>query len=115
MAKETQITLEQQRDVSQYIQETFDNYENLSSERRENLLDIYEEYRSFRQPKTADWSSTFKVNKAHEIVNKMLPRIIAKNPRWLVSLRTDEFVDDDKLITGEEKLKRMEDLRKMAL
>jgi len=45
-----------------------------------------------------DWSSDFKINKAHEIVNKILPRIVAKNPRWIVSPRSDEFSPEDKFL-----------------
>ena len=93
------ISKAQQLDVAVYVKETFENYKELNQERRGQLYEIYKEYRSFTQEKQADWSSTFKVNKAHEIVNKILPRIIAKNPRWLVNLRTDEFRDEDKLLT----------------
>jgi len=93
------ITKNQQLDLAVYIKETFDNYKELNQERRGELYEIYKEYRSFKQEKQADWSSTFKINKAHETVNKILPRIIAKNPRWLVNLRTDEFRDEDKLLT----------------
>ena len=111
----TKISNEQELDVVLYIQETFDNYKTLNAERRDELFDIYEEYRSFKQKKLADWSSTFKVNKAHEIVNKVLPRIIAKNPRWIVDIRTDEFRPEDKLLTWQDKVKRMKQLEEMSL
>lgn len=108
------ITKNQQLDLAVYIKETFDNYKELNQERRGELYEIYKEYRSFKQEKQADWSSTFKINKAHETVNKILPRIIAKNPRWLVNLRTDEFRDEDKLLTWEEKVERMKQLQEMS-
>lgn len=108
------INKAQQLEVVTYIQETFENYKLLNESRRGELFDIYEEYRSFKQKKQADWSSTFKVNKTHEIVNKVLPRIIAKNPRWLVDIRTDEFNDEDKLLTWEEKANRMRQLQEMS-
>jgi len=111
----TKISNSEQLDLVMYIQETFDNYQELNESRRDELFNIYEEYRSFKQEKQADWSSTFKVNKAHEIVNKVLPRIMAKNPRWLVNIRTDEFDDKDKLLTWEAKANRITKLNQMAL
>lgn len=110
----TNISKSQQLEAAVYVKETFENYKELNQERRGELFEIYKEYRSFTQEKQADWSSTFKVNKAHEIVNKILPRVIAKNPRWLVNLRTDEFRDEDKLLTWEAKVERMQKLRLMA-
>ena len=110
----TKISEAQQLEVVSYIEETFNNYQKLNESRREELYEIYEEYRSFKQKKQADWSSSFKVNKAHEIVNKILPRLIAKNPRWVVTVRTDEFVDGDKLLTGEAKAERAIEQQKMA-
>jgi len=110
----TEISQTQQLELTTYIQDTFTNYKESNEIRRGELFDIYEEYRSFKQKKQADWSSTFKVNKAHEIVNKVLPRVIAKNPRWLVDIRTDEFDDKDKLLTGLEKENRMVKLKEMS-
>jgi len=110
-----EISKQEQLDVAIYIKDTFDNYKELNQERRWVLYEIYQEYRSFTQEKVADWSSTFKVNKAHEIVNKLLPRIIAKNPRWLVNLRTDEFRNEDKLLSNEELLKRRKQLQEATV
>ena len=109
------ISQEQQLEATLYVEQTFENYKKLTQQQRDNLFDIYKEYRSFKQERQAEWSSTFKVNKAHEIVNKVLPRIIAKNPRWIVNLRTDEFIDEDKLVVGEAKTERMKKLQQMAL
>lgn len=114
MAK-PKITKDQQYKAAIYVKETFDNYKLLNQDRRGQLYEIYKEYRSFKQDKLANWSSTFKVNKAHEVVNKVLPRIIAKNPRWIVNLRTDEFRPEDALLTWDEKAERMETLKKMSL
>jgi hypothetical protein len=93
------ITKDDQLKALMHVKETYDTYSELCSDHRERLLKIYEEYRSFEQDKEADWSSTFKINKIHEIINKVLPRIIAKNPRWIVSLRSDEFNDKDKFLS----------------
>ena len=113
MAK-NKISKSQQNACIMYIQETFNSYELLNESRREELYNIYKEYRSFKQEKLADWSSTFKINKAHEIVNKILPRVIAKNPRWIVNLRADEFSTDDKGLTWEDRQVRMKKMEEMA-
>lgn len=113
MAK-NKISKDNQNACIIYIQETFNNYEILNESRRNELYNIYKEYRSFKQEKLADWSSTFKVNKAHEIVNKILPRVIAKNPRWIVNLRSDEFNDDDKGMAGIPREQRLEKMEEMA-
>ena len=108
------ISQSEQIKVLGYIKETFDNYVKLSSNDRERLYKIFEGYTTFTQKKSAEWSSSFKINKAHEIVNKILPRIIAKNPRWIVNPRTDEFRPEDKFLTGEERQVRMEQMTEMA-
>lgn len=109
-----EISKNQQLEVSKYIQETFDMYVELSASRREVLFEIYEAYRTFKSEKSADWSTAFKVNKAHEVVNKVLPRIIAKNPRWLVSARTDEFIAEDRQLTWQERQQRIKEQQNMA-
>jgi hypothetical protein len=93
------LSKNQEIDILSHIKETFDNYTNLSRTYRENMLDVYEHYSTFKQKRQADWQTTFKVNKAHEVINKILPRVMANNPRWVVSARTDEFVAEDKFLT----------------
>ena len=109
-----EITKDIQNEAVIYIDETFNNYEKLSEQDRNKLVDIYKGYKSFKQERQNEWSSTFKVNKAHEIVNKILPRIIAKNPRWIVSPRTDEFAPEDKLLQWEERAERLAEHAEMA-
>lgn len=108
------LNQQEQLELLMYIKETFDNYKILNQERKEELSEIYETYRSFKQKKLADWSSTFKVNKAHELVNKILPRLISKNPRWVVDIRTDEFVDEDKMLTPEQRSERIIKYKQLA-
>lgn len=108
------ISKVEQIKVLQYIKETFDNYVKLSANDRERLFNVFSGYTTFTQDKPAEWSSSFKINKAHEIVNKILPRIIAKNPRWLVNPRTDEFRPEDKFLSGEQRQARMEQMAEMS-
>jgi len=108
------ISQSDQVQAIQYIQETFANYVNLNEDHRTLMADIYREYRSFRQPRKNDWSSSFKVNYAHTTVNKTLPRLIANNPRWLVNLKKDEFVETDRFLQGEDRAVRLEEMREMT-
>ena len=108
---------ETQDSAIRHVKEFFDNSVRLSSDYRNRMLDIYEELSTFKLPKTSEWSTQFKVNKAHEIVNKILPRIVSRNPKWIVSLRTDEFDPSDRFLAAgsEEKRKRDEELRTMSM
>jgi len=63
------------------------------------MYDVYDAISTFKGKKRADRSSTFKINKAHEVVEKILPRIIARDPKWIVSPRTDEFSPEDSKLT----------------
>jgi len=101
-------------EIVKFVQETFANYEKLNSEHRETLWDIYEEYRNFKQKRKNAWSSSFKINYAHQIVNKVLPRLIAKNPRWLVSIKTDEFEPEDKFLEWNARQERLWKMDQMA-
>jgi hypothetical protein len=83
------ITELQQQQAIQHITTTFDNYKELLSNYHKRLLDIYKEKSSFVYPKKADWSTTFKVNKMHEVSNKVTPRIVSKDPKWIVSFKPD--------------------------
>lgn len=80
-----QFSPEIQKKALERVQSYFNDSERLSKTRREELVDVYKTYSTFKTPKQNNWSSSFKVNKAHEIVEKILPKIIAKNPRWIVS------------------------------
>lgn len=73
------------------IKDTLSDYKNLNTAYMERMLRIYESFSTYEEQRRAEWSTTFKVNKAHEVIEKVLPRIIAKNPRWVVSPRTDDF------------------------
>jgi len=82
---------ERMRDV---VEQTCHQYNELLKSYRGRMLRVYEAYSTYEEEKHADWATSFKVNKAHEIVEKILPRIVAKNPRWIVSPRMDNFYPD---------------------
>jgi hypothetical protein len=110
MAVKINVSEQEQQKAVKYIAQTFEQYKQLLSDYQSRMLAIYKEYSSFTQPKLADWKTTFKVNKAHEVVNKILPRIMSKNPKWLVSNKPDIVDDVQKLGTPEEKQKKLETL-----
>lgn len=84
-------TKEQQADAVLFINSTFDQYKEIMSPYQDRMLDIFSELSSFNEAKLKDWSTSFKVNKAHEISNKITPRMISRNPKWIVSMKP-EFV-----------------------
>ena len=71
------------------VSNTFEQYQELLQPYHNRMLAIYKELNTFTYPKKADWSTTFKVNKMHEVSNKILPRIVSRNPKWLVSFKPD--------------------------
>ena len=82
-------TQEQQQKAVMMVSNTFLQYQELLQPYHNRMLAIYKELNTFTYPKKADWSTTFKVNKMHEVSNKILPRIVSRNPKWLVSFKPD--------------------------
>ena len=108
MAIKLKLSQEQQQEIVKYVGDTFDIYKDRLQNYHTRNLEIYKEYSTFTQEKSADWKTTFKVNKAHEVVNKLLPRIMSKNPKWIVSSKPDTMLEADKAETDEEKQARLE-------
>ena len=77
------------------VRETFDDYSRLSVEYRERLVEVYKAFSTYTERRQADWATDFKINKSHEVVEKVLPRIIAKNPKWIVVPRTNDFTPEE--------------------
>lgn len=110
------LTPVQQRDIISYIRDSVNsNYRPNSTEYRELMTRIYESLSTFEMPDTGDVLTRFKVNKAHEIVNKVVPRVFAKSPKFQVSARTDAFYEKDAKATGEERKTLLERNQKMVL
>jgi hypothetical protein len=100
----------EQQAVIKYISNTFDMYKQLLKDYNNRLLEVYKEYSTFTSPKMAEWKSDFKVNKAHEVVNKITPRIMSKVPKFIVSNKPDVLNETTRLDTPEEQMKRMDEL-----
>ena len=60
------------------------------------MLQIYEALSTFELPDTGDVLTRFKINKAHEVLRKVVPRIVANPPKMVVTPRTDVFEEKDK-------------------
>ena len=97
------------------VRDTFEFYKKQSEDYRKRMYDVYDAISTFKGKKRADRSSTFKINKAHEVVEKILPRIIARDPKWIVSPRTDEFSPEDSKLTWEQRQERIKKQNQMAL
>lgn len=74
----------------------------LCKDHKSKLVEIYKEYSTFETPKKYDWSTTFKVNKMHEIVEKITPRIIGRNPKWIVSRKANNRAEAQEIMDTKE-------------
>lgn len=83
------VNLAKQAELAMMISKTYENYKELLQPFHERLLEVYKELNTFKYPKKADRSTTFKVNKLHEISNKILPRIVSRSPKWIVAVKPD--------------------------
>lgn len=87
-----------QQKAAKHIASTFSLYEDLMMPRKEQLLKVYDEYSTFVEPTENEWSTSFKVNKAHEVVENVLPSLTAKDPRWIATVRDlSSFPDSDEV------------------
>lgn len=79
------------------MSEILEDYRKLNKDRNDKLLKIYTAFSTYEEEKQADWMTNLKVNKAHEVVERVVPRIIAKNPRWIVSPKLNDFYPEQEL------------------
>ena len=89
MAKTRRPSKKVQVQAVNHISSFKTKYEDLMQSHKRDLLEIYREVRTFKQAKMKEWSTSFKVNKMYEVENKVLPKIISKNPKWIVSPRIE--------------------------
>jgi hypothetical protein len=97
MAKTTNLDVQVRaiKQVSDYYETSSKRMEKFKQRR----LEIYKEYESITEKRQSNWSSSFKINKMREVVEKVLPRIIAKNPRWIVTpSEVDYFPDTPEIL-----------------
>lgn len=83
------LTQEQQNEIVLHISNTFSDYKDRSQTRRERMVRIYKEVSTFRSI-GMERDTKFKINKVHEIENRIVPRIMSKNPKPIVTSATYE-------------------------
>jgi hypothetical protein len=81
----------QRYDLVRYVKDTFDDYAKDLRNYQNGLMEIYKEVNKNEEEVGNAWDTRFYVNKMREIENKVTPKIMAKNPRFLVSWRTDAW------------------------
>ena len=70
-----------------HIKDFLANSVDLSGAHKSKMLEVYKGWSTFKGVKKADWHTAFKVNKAHQVVETVLPRLTARDPRWVVTNR----------------------------
>lgn len=109
------LSAEQQKDILAFIRTTVeDNYKPNSTQYRDLMTLVYDSLSTFELPDLWDNLTRFKINKAHEIVRKVVPRVFAKSPKFNVTPRTDAFYEEDNELKGEEYKERQRLNEKMA-
>lgn len=91
------LTQTQQDKILPEILELIEQYRDINKPRNQKMVEIYKAFSTYEQDQQAEWLTKFKVNKAHEIVERVLPRLIAKNPRWIVSPKSYDFYPEKEL------------------
>ena len=87
MAKPIKLTKEKEADIVTHVNSTFSTYDTLLDDHKSRMTEIYAEISSFKQEAERPSDVTFKVNKAQEVVNKAMSKIIARPFKWIVSQR----------------------------
>lgn len=100
------LSEEQKKEILLHINDVKTSYKSAMWSYMKRMREIHEEASTFRSPKSADWHTDIKVNKMHEIENKVNPKLIANNPKRLVSNRITN-VGQDVIQGGEEKYKEI--------
>lgn len=113
--KNKRLNLAQQERLALYVKDTYTQYKTLNERRHETLLKVYRAFSTYEERRKADWQTNFKINKAHEIVERVLPRLVAKNPRWLVEPKVEDFFADQELPEGDDEMVNEEKKRRLDL
>lgn len=82
-----QVPQEVQNLAVRHVQETTSAYQERMQPRKTQLMEVFEAYSSFKEKKERNWATSFKINKAHEVAEKIVPAMTAKDPRWIVTIR----------------------------
>lgn len=108
MKKLADFTSTERYDMVKHVKDTFTDYETDLKTYHNTLMEIYKEVNKTEEDAQNEWDTKFHVNKIREVENKVTPKIMAKNPRLLVSWREDTWEAGDKDLSEEEKQAKME-------
>ncbi len=95
------INQAKQTEVVRHIQDTFSNYETQTQIRRDRMTRIYKSISTFDNPKLQPRETNFKINKAHEIENRIVPRIMSKQPKPIVTYCKDDYLENPNIDINE--------------
>lgn len=98
----------QRYDAVRHVKDTFDTYEQDLRKYHSALLEIYKEVNKTEEDALNEWDTKFHVSKMRQAENKITPKIMAKNPRFIVSWRTDTWEYEDKDLPEDDKRNKME-------
>lgn len=101
------INESKQNQIIRHISNTKSIYKEQIEWYRDRMFKIYENITTFKEKPKAKWQTSFKVNKAFEIENKVVPRIVANQPKWNVRVRTDAFFAEDEKLSPEERAEKL--------
>lgn len=101
------LTEEKKLKIIAHVTDTYNSYHELLKEWKDRMLEVDKACKKFSMDKTHSWNTSFKVNKAHEIENKVTPRIVSNKPRWIVTPASDEFDAGDSDLPPEEMMKKL--------
>lgn len=93
------LKLEQskQNEIITHIAETFDFYKTNTAVWRDRMTAIYKWVSTFTSPKAQPWETNFKINKMHEYENRIVPRIMSKQPEPIVSYIREDMIENEDL------------------
>ena len=109
MKKLSDFDSEKKHEMCRHVKDTFDTYEQDLKNYHNTLLEIYKEVNKTEAEAPNEWDTKFHVSKMRQTENKTTPKIMAKNPRFIVSWKTDTWDYEDKGLSEEEKRAKMED------
>lgn len=109
------LNIEQQGKIIQDLEAMYEQWDWLLDTYKARMKRIYTAVSGFEDVKREKRHTAFKVNKCFEAENKILPKLMAKWPNWIVSSRTDSFNAEDEALTDEERLAKMEEVDKNVI
>jgi hypothetical protein len=71
------LNQDQQYEIAKHVQDTYVDYSDRLTSWKERMTDVFNEYSTFKTPSKDRWTPDFKVNKAHEIVDKAVAKTMS--------------------------------------